>query len=35
MTIIASNLGDVVSQHFLMVQNMEENGIAQWEVIVQ
>lgn len=33
-TIIASDLGDVVTQHFLMINNMEENAIAAWELII-
>jgi hypothetical protein len=33
-TVIASDLGDVVSQHYLMIYNMEVNGIAQWELIL-
>lgn len=33
-TVLASDMGDVYTQHFLMVNNMESNGIAQWELIV-
>ena len=31
-TVIADDLGDVDTQHFLMVNNMEANGTAQWEL---
>jgi hypothetical protein len=34
-TIVISELGDVATQHYLMVQNMEANGIAHWELIIQ
>lgn len=32
MNIVASDLGDVAAQHYLMVQNMEANGTAHWEL---
>jgi hypothetical protein len=33
-TVIADDLGDVASQHYLMINNMEPNGIAHWQLIV-
>jgi hypothetical protein len=34
-SIIASELGDVIGQHYLMIRNMEANVTAQWEVVIQ